>query len=247
MYWSLLLCVCREHLAFLCCAARAHGQARRARARAEHLRWECCPRSALQRVLRAARERHGVRFRVGFEVEFMLLRGRDPGQGDGAPRPIDAALYCQTSALDAAAPGARAARAAARNAGAVHVPADRSSAKPAEQRDCIPANPAQGRCGGGRAVCRSCAGVAQAQTAAADGVCCAAVLDDITDALAKLGIEVEQVHKESAGGQFEIVTEHEEVLKVRAACAAPQRWPARGATPARSRAWRGGARERGCR
>jgi len=110
------------------CRTHAWSSPARARARAEYLRWECCPRSALQRALAAARERHGVRFRVGFEVEFVLLRGRDPGQGDGTPRPIDAALYCQTSALDAAAPGARATRAAAHGACAVPVDASRSSA-----------------------------------------------------------------------------------------------------------------------
>jgi len=77
-----------------------------------------------------------------------------------------------------------------------------------------------------------CAGVTQAQNEAVDETCCAAVLDDITDALAKLGIEVEQVHKESAGGQFEIVTEHEEVLLGGAVC-----WGAAGGGGARPHAW----------
>jgi len=81
-----------------------------------------------------------------------------------------------------------------------------------------PSRTAQRRCCEAQAARPLCAGVTQSQNEAVDETCCAAVLDDITDALAKLGIEVEQVHKESAGGQFEIVTEHEEVLKVRAVC-----------------------------
>jgi len=43
-----------------------------------------------------------------------------------------------------------------------------------------------------------------------------AVLDEVTHALSELGIEVEQVHAESAGGQFEIATAHELALTVRA-------------------------------
>ena len=42
------------------------------------------------------------------------------------------------------------------------------------------------------------------------------MLDEVTHALSELGIEVEQVHAESAGGQFEIATAHELALTVRA-------------------------------
>ena len=42
-----------------------------------------------------------------------------------------------------------------------------------------------------------------------------AVLDKIANAVNQLGVEVEQVHGESAGGQFEVVTAHEEAMTVR--------------------------------
>lgn len=42
----------------------------------------------------------------------------------------------------------------------------------------------------------------------------AAVLDEICDALSALEIEVEQLHPESAPGQFEIVTRYSEALEV---------------------------------
>lgn len=41
-----------------------------------------------------------------------------------------------------------------------------------------------------------------------------AVLDELVEVVEKLGLVVEQLHAESAHGQFEIVTSHEEPLKV---------------------------------
>ena len=40
------------------------------------------------------------------------------------------------------------------------------------------------------------------------------MLDKIANAVEQLGIEVEQVHGESAGGQFEVVTGHEVAMTV---------------------------------
>lgn len=40
------------------------------------------------------------------------------------------------------------------------------------------------------------------------------MLDKIANAVERLGIEVEQVHGESAGGQFEVVTGHEVAMTV---------------------------------
>ena len=41
------------------------------------------------------------------------------------------------------------------------------------------------------------------------------MLDKIATAIQQLGIEVEQMHGESAGGQFEVVTAHKEAMTVR--------------------------------
>ena len=41
------------------------------------------------------------------------------------------------------------------------------------------------------------------------------MLDKIAAAIQQLGIEVEQVHGESAGGQFEVVTAHKEAMTER--------------------------------
>ena len=40
-------------------------------------------------------------------------------------------------------------------------------------------------------------------------------MDDIVEALEDLGLPVEQLHGESAPGQFEVVTTHDEALQVR--------------------------------
>ncbi|KAK9834137.1 hypothetical protein WJX81_001281 [Elliptochloris bilobata] len=108
------------------------------------LYWDCCPRNALRRALRLAREQHGVAIRVGFESEFVLLHNTPGARADDALyKPVDCSLYCQTSGFDAAAP----------------------------------------------------------------------VLDNITAAIHDLGIEVEQLHNESAPGQFEIITAHQPAMK----------------------------------
>ncbi|CAL8471645.1 g11187 [Coccomyxa elongata] len=65
--------------------------------------WECCPRSALKRILAAAQQDHGLTFRVGYESEFVLLRQPAPGSAV-LPPAFDRSVYCQTSAFDAAAP-----------------------------------------------------------------------------------------------------------------------------------------------
>lgn len=101
--------------------------------------WDCCPRSALKRVIDQLQQRYGVSLRVGFESEFLLLRPLSSGQ---APPhrlvPVDCSVYCQSSAFETMAP----------------------------------------------------------------------VLDEMVDALEKMGIPIVQYHAESAYGQFEISTEH---------------------------------------
>ncbi len=68
--------------------------------------WECCPRGALYHALALlAAECGGAALDVGFELEFTLLRPAPPGAPPGeSPTPLDASVYCQTAALDAAAP-----------------------------------------------------------------------------------------------------------------------------------------------
>ena len=67
-----------------------------------------CPRNALRAALRAARERHGVGFRVGFESEFVLLHDEQVAAPDGTlPKAVDRSLYCQASGFDASAAGAK--------------------------------------------------------------------------------------------------------------------------------------------
>lgn len=69
--------------------------------------------AALQRVLEAAQDQHGLTFQLGFELEFYLLKAPKDGQGDGSgsggvggvPLPIDGSNYCHSGAMDAAAPG----------------------------------------------------------------------------------------------------------------------------------------------
>jgi hypothetical protein len=72
------------------------------------------PAAALKRVLEAAEAQHGLTFRLGFELEFYLLKSpkdkqgseREGGSGGGGvPPPIDGSNYCHSGALDAAAPG----------------------------------------------------------------------------------------------------------------------------------------------
>lgn len=69
--------------------------------------WVCCPRNALRRAVRQAREQHGVAFRVGFETEFVLLEEpvSESDIDDLASVATDNSLYCQSSALNAAAKG----------------------------------------------------------------------------------------------------------------------------------------------
>jgi glutamine synthetase len=59
----------------------------------------------LKKVLAAAEQQHGLTFRIGYEAEFVLLKCDEIGK----PWPIDRGVYCQTTAFDAAAPGALAA------------------------------------------------------------------------------------------------------------------------------------------
>ena len=59
--------------------------------------WVCCPRNALRRAVRLAREQHGVAFRVGFETEFVLLRLPIPSDlAKLASSAVDSSLYCQS-------------------------------------------------------------------------------------------------------------------------------------------------------
>ncbi|GAB4819625.1 hypothetical protein N2152v2_006671 [Parachlorella kessleri] len=108
--------------------------------------WECCPRSALARVLRQAQDQHGLTIKAGFESEFVLLhkKSQQAQQRPGSlPAPLDQSNYCQSSALDAAAE----------------------------------------------------------------------VLDALGEALHGLGIEVEQVHPESAPGQFEVAVRYRDAIQ----------------------------------
>lgn len=63
-----------------------------------------CPRSGLKKLLEMLEQEHGLDFRVGFETEFYLLRGQSSKHGTELV-PVDQSLYCQTSALNAVAPG----------------------------------------------------------------------------------------------------------------------------------------------
>ena len=77
--------------------------------------WECCPRTALARALRLLAAETGAQLVAGFEVEFTLLKQQPSSvPSENAHRldlvdalvlvPIDASVYCQSSAVDAAAP-----------------------------------------------------------------------------------------------------------------------------------------------
>jgi glutamine synthetase len=48
--------------------------------------WSLCPRGLLQRVLELARDEHGLAFRAGFEIEFVLVDAK----GD----PLGTQTYC---------------------------------------------------------------------------------------------------------------------------------------------------------
>ncbi|MCS7060212.1 MAG: glutamine synthetase family protein [Anaerolineae bacterium] len=60
--------------------------------------WAHCPRSFLRRMIARAAE-HGLQVFAAFENEFSLLRPSEHG-----PQPFDTTVFCQTSALDQAAP-----------------------------------------------------------------------------------------------------------------------------------------------
>ena len=68
--------------------------------------WACCPRTALRRALALLLKETGLGLQVGFEVEFTLLHKPEPSLAGGmqALRPVDAAVYCQTTAYDAVSP-----------------------------------------------------------------------------------------------------------------------------------------------
>ncbi|KAL4855747.1 Type-1 glutamine synthetase 1 [Chlorella vulgaris] len=88
----------------------------------QHEPWDCCPRTALQRVVDKAQKDFSLTFQLGFELEFYLLRPPSYKEGDssgsggsggngggsgssraGVPSPIDTSNYCHSGALDAAA------------------------------------------------------------------------------------------------------------------------------------------------
>ncbi|GLC37381.1 hypothetical protein PLESTB_001593400 [Pleodorina starrii] len=67
--------------------------------------WDCCPRRALINTCDMLRDNFGLSVKVGFEVEFLLLERCPAGEGDAGLlasgwRPVDCALYCQSSAMD---------------------------------------------------------------------------------------------------------------------------------------------------
>lgn len=95
-----------------------------------HAPWSLCPRSCLARILEKAQARHGISFRVGFELEFALAT--IDGKFD------DRHTYSSARAFDVES----------------------------------------------------------------------SLLDDLCDTLYSMGIVVEQLHKESAPGQFELVLGH---------------------------------------
>ena len=67
--------------------------------------WQCCPRSALARVLQQAEDRLGMTVKAGFESEFYLLSSSKQQGPSGLPAPIDDSHYCQSTGMDAAAAG----------------------------------------------------------------------------------------------------------------------------------------------
>ncbi|KAJ9516601.1 hypothetical protein QJQ45_015233, partial [Haematococcus lacustris] len=63
--------------------------------------WSCCPRSALKRMLAVLEQEWGLRVRVGYETEFVLLKA---SAHPGAPLvPVDGQPYCHSAALDSQA------------------------------------------------------------------------------------------------------------------------------------------------
>ncbi|KAL6749003.1 glutamine synthetase I [Haematococcus lacustris] len=63
--------------------------------------WSCCPRSALKRMLAVLEQEWGLRVRVGYETEFVLLKA---SSCPGAPLvPVDGQPYCHSAALDSQA------------------------------------------------------------------------------------------------------------------------------------------------
>ncbi|BCX05849.1 MAG: glutamine synthetase [Candidatus Roseilinea sp.] len=60
--------------------------------------WAHCPRSFLRRMIARAAD-HGLQVLAAFENEFSLLRPSEHG-----PQPFDTTVFCQTWALDQAAP-----------------------------------------------------------------------------------------------------------------------------------------------
>ncbi|KAG2495326.1 hypothetical protein HYH03_006596 [Edaphochlamys debaryana] len=126
--------------------------------------WDCCPRRALRNTLKMLEDNFKLTLKVGFEVEFLLLErvpsgpgaegagagaaaggtsGSGPGLYGTSWRPVDAGLYCQTSAVNKQA----------------------------------------------------------------------AVLDEMVEALAAVGVEVLQWHAESAPGQYEFALRYYDALE----------------------------------
>ncbi|GAB5030175.1 glutamine synthetase [Nannochloropsis oceanica] len=96
--------------------------------------WSLCPRSCLARIVKKAELEHGLTFRVGFELEFVL--------GSADCQITEMRTYSSAGAFDDAAP----------------------------------------------------------------------ILDELCKTLSELGLIVEQMHKESGPGQFEIVLGHRPVM-----------------------------------
>jgi glutamine synthetase len=154
--------------------------------------WECCPRSALKRCLSRLRELHGLEIMAGFELEFVLLRrvegGGLAGTGWG---PVDDAIYCMSSALDAQAAGGT--RACVCLHGCMRVlyllwGLGKRQGPAVDLTLHAPENFAP----------RS------------HFTPPAIVLDEMVASLMAMGIGVVQWHKEAAPGQFEISTTHSE-------------------------------------
>ena len=68
--------------------------------------WDLCPRTALRRQLERLESAHSMTLKVGFELEFYLLRPRRDAHGVVQQEPLGHShLYSQSSALLGAATG----------------------------------------------------------------------------------------------------------------------------------------------
>eukprot|EP00976_Prorocentrum_cordatum_P042877 869209-Prorocentrum_minimum.AAC.1 len=177
--------------------------------------WGLCPRECLRRQVAALAAAHdGLELRVGFESEFVLMRMSADGTGDPA-RAVEGLNWeplrnrnAQSASFTGMGPGAV-------EPGDHHRLVVISQIQPAQLCNRLPTL-MPGVLDGlavrsvpraPQALEQSLYGQTSAVHAAAD------VLEEIYDTLAQMGIQVEQMHAESAPGQFEVVTAHKPALE----------------------------------